>query len=257
MKYGVSEMARLLRVDREIVQTWSYVFSEYLGSEANPGKGKVRQFITNDIRVLAYISMYWENKPDIENIKLGLNSGSHLDNDNIDDLITSVTPLFKTMPSEIDENWGGVAFGGEFGFADIFENANSFKLAGDILIENAQQNYEERELFQPAMFNYRHATELYIKAIIGEEINHDLQDLTKKLKKILMSELNAALPMWFENIIEAFHYSDPQSTTFRYGKNFHEDESFADMGHIKTLMDWMSEAFRRIRIELLRKERII
>lgn len=251
MKYGVSETARLLNVDRETIKTWAYTFSDYLSSEANPGKGKVRHFLISDIRVFAYVLMYWEDEPDMENIIYGLNSNSHFEYDTIDDFIIGITPLFRAMPEDIDETWRGVVFGGEFKLGDIFTTADSFKLAGDKLVEIAHKNYEERELFQPAIYNYRHATELYIKAIIGEEINHDLRDLTEKLKTVLKNEFNSAPPEWFDNIIEAFDYTDPKGTAFRYAETVPKDELYADMRHIGILINWLSESFRRIRTERL------
>lgn len=89
------------------------------------------------------------------------------------------------MPEGIYETWRGIVFGGEFELGDIFTTADSYKLAGDKLVEIAHENYEERELFQPAIYNYRHATELYLKAVIGEEINHNLKNLLQKFKAIL------------------------------------------------------------------------
>ncbi|MBS1511021.1 MAG: hypothetical protein JST86_09280 [Bacteroidetes bacterium] len=249
MKYGVSEAARLLKQKKETLKTWTYVFSDYLSPDANPGKGKIRRFQIDDMRVFAYVSMHWEESPDIEDIKYGLNSNSQFDYDTIDDFITGVTPLFRTMPEDINVNWGGVVFGGEFELGDIFSTANSFKIAGDRLVDIACENDEERELFQPAVYNYRHATELYIKAIIGEEISHDLKDLMKKLKVFLINEFNALPPEWFENIIEAFNDSDPKGTAFRYGLTIPKDELYADMSHIKTLMNWVSESFKKIQIE--------
>lgn len=257
MIYGVSETARLLNVDRETIKTWAYTFSDYLSSEANPDKGKVRRFLISDIRVFAYVLMYWEDEPDIENIRYGLNSNSHFEYETIDNFITGITPLFRAMPEDIDETWRGVVFGGEFELGDIFTTADSFKLAGDKLIETALKNYEERELFQPAIYNYRHATELYLKAIIGEEINHDLRDLKEKLKTVLKNEFNTVPPEWFDNIIEAFDYTDPKGTAFRYGKTIPKDELYADMGHIGTLMNWLSDSFRRIRAERLKRASII
>jgi len=253
MKYGVSETARLFYVDREILKTWAHVFSAYLSSEANPGKGKVRQFFIDDIRVFAYVYMYWEDDPDIENIKYGLNSNNQFEYETIDNFIIGIRPLFRVMPADIDETWRGVVFGGEFELGDIFTTADSFKLAGDKLVEIAHKHYEERELFQPAIYNYRHATELYIKAIIGEEINHNLRDLTEKLKIMLKTEFNSVLPEWFENIILAFDYSDPNGTAFRYGNTVPKDELYADMRHIKLLMSWLSESFKRIKAERLKK----
>lgn len=246
-KYGVSETARLLTVDRETVQTWARIFSDYLSPEANLGKGKSRHFLINDIRVFAYVFTCWEDSPDIENIKYRLNYNSHFEDNTIDNLIISITPLFRTMPDDIDETWKGVVYGGEFELGDIFTTAESFKLAGDKLVEIAHKNYEERELFQPAIYNYRHATELYIKAIIGERTNHNLLDLMERLKIVLKTEFNTALPEWFENIIKAFDYSDPNGTAFRYGITMPKDELYADMRHIRTLMNWLSKSFMRIK----------
>lgn len=249
MKYGVSETARLLDVDRKIVKTWAFLFSYYLSSEANPGKGKVRCFLLNDIRIFAYISMYWGKDPDIENIKYGLNSNNQFDNETIDNFIIGITPLFRAMPDDLDDTWRGVVFGGEFELGDIFTTADSFKIAGDKLVEIAYKNNEERELFQPSIYNYRHATELYIKAIIGEEISHDLNDLLQKLKIVLMKEFNTVPPEWFEDIVKAFNYSDPKGTAFRYGQTVPKEELYADMKHIKTLMNWLSDSFKRIQYE--------
>lgn len=254
MKYGVSEATHLLDVNRETLKTWAYIFSEYLSSEANPGKGKIRQFLISDIRVFAYILMYWEAEPDIECIKYGLNSNSHFECEAIDNFLTGATPLFIDMPEGIDETWRGAVFGGEFELGDIFTTANSFKLAGDKLVEIAHKNYQERELFQPAIYNYRHATELYMKAIIGEEVNHNLHDLMQKFKIVLKTEFNSVPPEWFENIIEAFNYSDPNGTAFRYGITVPKDELYVDMSHVKKLMGWLSEYFRQIKSTRLRKE---
>lgn len=253
MKYGVSEAARILSIDRETLKTWAYLFSDYLSLEANPGKGKARQFLIDDIRVFCYVSMCWEEEPDIENIKYGLNSNSHFEHEPIDTFISAAIPLFRAMPENIDETWRGVVFGGEFELGDIFTTANSFKLAGDKLVEIACKNFEERELFQPAIYSYRHATELYIKGIIGEEINHDLNDLMKKLKAVLKTEFNAVPPVWFENIVRAFNYADPRGTAFRYSITEPKEELYADMEHIKTLMNWLSVVFTRIKAERLKQ----
>jgi hypothetical protein len=252
MKYGVSETARLLGVDRDTIKKWAFIFSNYLSSGANPGKEKFRQFTIEDIRIFAYVLMYWEDEPDIEYIKLGLSSNSQFEFESIDNFITSITPLFRAMPEDIDETWRGVVFGGEFELGDIFTTADSFKMAGDKLVKIAHKNHEERELFQPAIYNYRHATELYIKSITGEEINHNLHDLLLKLKAVLRNEFNASPPEWFENIIEAFHYSDPNGEAFRYGITVPKKELYADMRQVTTLMDWLSTSFKQIKLERLK-----
>lgn len=174
LKYGVSEVARVFEVNRDTIKTWAYQFSEYLSPQANPEKGISRIFTIEDIRVLAYIYMDWEDDPDIEAIKFGLNRGNQWDNiEPIENLILSLTPIFRELPEDIDESWRGVVFGGEFKLSEIFETANSFKLAGDHLVDIAHENYEEQELFQPALYNYRHSIELYLKAFYKAEEIHD------------------------------------------------------------------------------------
>lgn len=249
LKYGVGETARMMAVERQTIKKWAYIFADYLSSEANPGKGLSSIFTIEDVRVFAFILMYWDESPDIEYIKIGLNSQSQYEYDNIDEFITGLLPLFRDMPEDIDETWRGIVFGGEFEFGDLFSMADSFKLAGDRLVNLAWVNQEERQLFQPAIYSYRHATELYIKAVIAEEINHDLYELFGKLKTNLKSEFDSIVPQWLENIITVFHESDPKGTTFRYGDLLPKNELFVDMLHLKKLMSWLSESFRRIRFE--------
>ncbi|MCJ8165148.1 hypothetical protein MKJ04_09870 [Pontibacter sp. E15-1] len=250
LKYGVAEVARIFDVDKNTVKSWVYHFPAYLNSQANPEKGFSRIFTIEDIRVLAYVNMHWENYPDLEYIKYGLKSNNHWDNEPIDNTILSLIPIFREMPEAIDESWRGVVFGGEFKFTDIFETAKSFKLAGDKLVDIAHENYEERELFQPAIYNYRHAIELYIKAVSGVEKTHDLKVLKERLNRILKEKFNAVVPPWFDNIIEAFNYTDPKSTAFRYGTTVPNEELYADLKHIKTLMNRLSESFHTIREEI-------
>lgn len=247
--FGVAETARLFKNDVETVKKWSFHFQTYLSPSANPEKGKPRSFTMEDIRVLSYVYMYWEEDHDIENINMGLNSSGHYDNKPIDDFITSLTPIFTPMPPDIDATWTGVVFGGEYELGGLFESANSFKLAGDRLIEIGLENYEERDLFQPAMYSYRHALELYIKSIIGEEINHNLNDLLSKLEKFIKEKWSLKLPGWLQDLILSFDSVDPFSTAFRYGQTVPAEELYTDMGHIKNLMGWAMQAFTNIKKE--------
>ncbi len=251
MKFGVSEAARIFRVDRNLVKSWAYHFSDYLGPGANPGKGIPRQFSAKDLRVLAYISMYWEDQPDLESIKIGLNTESHFE-EPYDNLLTSVTPLFQELPENLDESWRhGTVISGMSEIGDAFALAESYKLAGDMLVDAALSIGETYELAYPVIYNYRHATELYLKAtVVSEEKTHDLLWLLQEFKKLLKAEFDAALPEWFENIVLAFNDFDPDSTTFRYGgfASFsRQGEVWVDLVHMKTLMGWLAESFQRIR----------
>jgi len=252
LKFGTSEVAQMLQVHREVVKTWAYKFSEYLAPRANPPKGQVREFSLDDIRVFAYVSFYWEDDPDIENIRYGLNSRSHYEYP-YNEFIFEATPLFRELPEDIDENWKGVVFGGEFELGDTFTIADSYKLAGDKLVDVAYKNDEERELFCPAIYNYRHATELYLKAIVGKQKSHDLLWFLGKLKALLKAEFNAITPEWFDNVIKVFNDFDPYGIAFRYGDISCGDYMYVDMLHVKRLMHLVAESFKTIRKEREKK----
>jgi hypothetical protein len=250
LKFTVGDAARIFKVEKDLIKTWAYKFSEYLHSKANPSKGESREFQLEDIRVMAYIFMYWEADPDIENIKFGLNSNSHYEHDMITNLLTEVTPLFIELPETIDETWQhGVVFGGFAEFSDTFQLANSYKLAGDRLMDIALKNEEGQELMCPAVYNYRHAIELYLKAITGKyKQSHDLLYLLARFKDLSTVQFNVAPPQWFEDIIVAFADFDPGGTTFRYGGKFSKDEVFIDFVHLKTQMGWLSKSFQNIKL---------
>lgn len=252
MKFRVADVAQILKVEKNIVKSWAYKFSDYLNPNANPPTGKSREFQIEDIRVMAYILMNWEDEPDIESIKIGLNSNSQYEYDFINSLMTEITPLFIDPPDNLDETWKhGILFSGLAVFGDTFSLADSYKYAGDNLIDIALKNEEGWELFCPAVYNYRHATELYMKAVIGKyKQSHDLLYLLNKLKEFLKMELHSTIPDWFENIIVAFNDFDPGGTTFRYGETLEKDEVFIDFVHFKTLMEELSQSFKNIKKHL-------
>ncbi|WP_342648244.1 HEPN domain-containing protein [Mucilaginibacter sp. CSA2-8R] len=249
MKYTIAEVARLFQIEINTVKKWCYHFSEYLSKGANPAKGIYRQFSLEDIRVFGHIIQYWEEQPDFENIKHGLNSNCHHDDTFIDEFILLNTPFIINLPEDIDESWRhGVLFVGISEFGETFLLAKSYKLAGDRLIELSLKNDESRELYAPAIFNYRHSVELYIKAIIGKhKQTHNLLTLLEKLKIYLKEEFNAELPDWLANIIMTFHDFDPYGTTLRYGGNSSMEEMFINFNHLKSLMQLLANAFQNIR----------
>jgi hypothetical protein len=249
MKYTLASVAKVFKVDRKIVKDWAYFFSDYLTSGANPDKGTERIFKIEDIRVMAYIFSHWEDDPDIESIKIGLNKNSHYEHELINDLIVELSPFFVDPPENIDETWKhGVLFCGLAQFGDQFYLANSYKLAGDGLIDLALEKEEAWSLFCPAVFNYRHATELYLKAITGcQEQTHNLNVLLEKFEKLILDEYKEVCPDWFKNVIFTFDTFDPGGTTFRYGGNLNSDEIFIDFVQMKTLMSWMEKSFHNIR----------
>lgn len=250
LKFSVADAAAILNVEKKLIKDWAYFFSDYMGQHANPAKGLAREFRVEDIRVMAYVLMFWEEEPDITYIKQGLNSNSHYENEAINNLIIGITPFFIEPPEDIDENWKhGVVFSGLAKFADTFYLANSFKLAGDRIVESALKEKEAWELFCPAVYNYRHAIELYMKAITGHyEDRHNLIRLYRKLEKLLKKDFNETPPKWFYSVIVAFADFDPGGTTFRYGGDVGDNEVFVDFRQLKRLMGWMAQSFQNIRM---------
>jgi HEPN domain-containing protein len=250
LRYSTAEVAKLFKVTNDTIKKWCYHFSEYLSKAANPTKGAPREFNFEDIRVFGYIVQYWEDDPDFENIKYGLNSNSHHDDFLIDEFLLLYTPFIIDLPEDIDESWRhGVLFVGISEFGDTFVLAKSYKLAGDRLIEASLENDEPRDLYAPAIFNYRHAVELYIKAIIGKhKQTHNLLTLLEKLELFLKKEFNTDVPEWLKNIIITFHDFDPYGTTLRYGGNSSMEEMFINFNHLKSLMGMLAKAFQNMRI---------
>jgi hypothetical protein len=248
LKFTVAEVSRMFEADKDTVKTWAYKFSEYLTANANPPKGIPREFQLEDIRIMAYVFSEWEDDPDIECIKMGLNSNNHYENPNIDDLISSLIPLFIDPPENMDENWKhGVIFSGFATLGDILMYARSYKLAGDRLIDIALENEEAWDLHNPALFNYRHSIELYLKTITGSyKHEHNLLPLYRKLKKLLKTEFNAEPPEWFESVILKFNEMDPGGITFRYGGIQNYDEVFIDFIQMKKKMGWLTQSFQNI-----------
>ncbi len=249
LRFSLAEVAKIFAVDKKVVRDWIYYFSEYLSKTSNPPKGVQRSFQLEDIRVMAYVFYYWEEDADVEYIKMGLNSNSHFENDLIDNMLIGLTPIFIDVPENIDESWKhGVVLTGLSQFADTFYLANSYKIAGDKLIDSALENEDGYKLYCPAIYNYRHATELYLKAITNHNIQtHNLVPLFDRFKKLLSTDYNTIIPQWFQDIIHVFNDFDPGGTAFRYGGNINQDEVFVDFIQLKKMMTWMEQSFQNIR----------
>ena len=137
-----------------------------------------------------------------------------------DNILTSVRPIFQALPEDLDETWrhGSLVGGIVDGTFDTFTLADSYRLAGDMLVEAALSATEGYELIYPIIYNYRHATELYLKAVLSPaNKNHNLNLLLQKLREFLTREYETVIPSWFENVVLTFDDFDSDSATFRYG----------------------------------------
>ncbi len=249
LKYRVSEVAQILNVDRDLIKKWTFHFSEYLNPNAMPDKGTQKEYLIDDLSILSYVRYHWEEEPDIESIKIGLNNECHLEAP-FNEVGKEVIPIFREL-SENERLDNIFVAGGILGGALKLELADSYKNAGDLLIDTLiNQNYNWCAFF-PIIFTYRHSLELYFKAILKEEnITHDLTILFGKFNQILENNFKSPAPKWFENMIKSFNEFDPGSTAFRYGNLDWKDEMVIDLNHIREIMQWSSESFHRIYNEL-------
>jgi hypothetical protein len=248
MQFTVAKAAEILKVDAQLIKKWAFHFSEYLEPFANPEKGKTRLFSVQDILVLAYVSNHWEDDPDFECIKIGLNKEEHREYP-YNELEAVLTPLFRDIPHDIEERSSSaaliIAYSEE---ADLYFLAKSYRYAGDVLVESAIENDNAFELIYPIIYNYRHSIELYLKASINnKQTNHSLRTPLEELRHTLKQEFNVSIPDWFESTVIAFSEYDPKGVSFRYGGTLPECETFVDINHLKEIMGLLAKAFQAIR----------
>ncbi len=251
-RYSASEVARILQTDKEQIKKWSFHFSEYLNPKANPEKGQVREFSIEDLCTMSYIQMYWDENPDMENIRYGLNAEEQFQYP-YNDFFTSEYPIFREYSDDIHEKrvW---MFGG-MGKADTLFLADSYKKGGDTLIDSGIKDEDNIHFFYPAIYNYRHSVELYLKDILvtmdvqlpNDGITHNLRALGNLFKDAILLKFNVVPPKWSEMFIYSLDEFDPKGTAFRYGLEIEVDETFIDLYHIKEIMNRFSNSMHRIK----------
>lgn len=103
------------------------------------------------------------------------------------------------------------------GSMENVEVARAFSEAADRLMEAAATRQESWEAAYPILFCYRHALEMYLKALLPEGTQgHRLNDLVRLLMPYLQSHYSADDVAWLANRVAEFDRLDPKSTVFRY-----------------------------------------
>jgi len=235
----ISDVARLLAVDRDTVKKWTTEFAEHLSLTANPSKGKERQFGEADLRVLALVADFWEDDPDLENIHAMLNSGD-FNEEHFAEFARLQTPLFQEMPDEIDDTWQhGVVIGG-MASRNLPQVARAYKTAADELLKQALSQYEPHEIDYPIFFLYRHTIEIYLKAMLTTPPEtHDLG----RLIELLEQQAGRKIALWVKDRLWDFQRMDRHSDVFRYADPPPDGELWVDFHHLKAVMDRLVEAF--------------
>jgi hypothetical protein len=236
MDRTVSQTARVLETDVPQVKAWAWLFKGYLGTGANPAKGRARTFTDADVLALLYVAFYWEDNPDLESIRTGLNAGDQFDERYIKFLYQH-TPILQEPPDGIDETWRHGIFLNAAGVNEFLDLARSYRQTADTLVESALKSGEPRDWGYPVLFAYRHTLELYLK-IIGE-IDDDLHGLRKCVLRVEKA-CGEEFPQQMKDWILELDGIDPVGTAFRYAddqkKTLSHAEYWIDFAQLKYAM---------------------
>ncbi len=160
-------------------------------------------------------------------------------------------PIFENPPDDMDEqsgvllvNWAGASG------REMVEIARAYRTAGDRLLHLANEAGESWEAIDPILFCYRHATELYLKALFpGSAKNHRLENRDAALRAQLEGFHRADQVTWLCDRINEVQDMDPRSTAFRYADSCYEGanpEIWVDFHHLRNVMSAIFDAFARV-----------
>lgn len=134
----------------------------------------------------------------------------------------TMRPIFQEPPDGLDSDWrhGALLVGlGQRAQMEPIELAQSFHDAAKHLLDRALRDGLGWEAVHPIVYQYRHALELYLKAILPpDKRNHDIGRLRQRLKDLLQGRYRSDHIARLLGYIEEFERIDPSSTVFRYAE---------------------------------------
>jgi hypothetical protein len=246
---NTEELAHLIGAEKGLIEKWLDIFKEYFSvSAVNPRNGEPRVFSQDDVRrllVIGYARDWWseEYDEDYSDVYSRLNSSEEYDDRYISAAYLK-SPLFQHMPENPEEMATYTIVIGEGWFeSDLGAIAQSYVLAGDVLVNRALETEEPWKLTYPILFNYRHSIELFLKSILHpEKLNHNLAGLLNKLEENLGKPLRPEVKAVLDQFIEI----DKKSTTFRYGDHIPFDETMVNLYQLKFIMGFLAKGFSEI-----------
>ncbi len=132
--------------------------------------------------------------------------------------------------------------------------ALEYSHAADLIINAVRRDeVEDYRVANAALFLYRHACELLLKAAIDAPVRgHGLAQLTKRFVAIVKTRYNQDVPDWIVQRLKELDAIDPGSTAFRYGEYSVGGETYVDLHHLQAAM-WalcaaLGEAVGNIRL---------
>lgn len=161
-------------------------------------------------------------------------------------------PIFEEPPDDIEDqtgvllvNWAGASG------RETVEMARAYRTAADRLLHLVGEAGESREAIDPILFCYRHAAELYLKALFpGPDKNHGLEKLGAALVARLEGRYRADQVTWLCDRISEIQAIDPRSTAFRYADSCHgggNPEVWIDFHHLHGVTRAIFDALEQIR----------
>jgi hypothetical protein len=165
--------------------------------------------------------------------------------------------LFAEIPDDLDETWRhGFLVGGMAHHTSEWELAKAYKLAGDIVIETARSRpwAQGYEIGYPALYLYRHAIELYLKAVVPTKgrPTHDLVKLVTRFAGRVSAQLGQRVPDWYLNYLLEFAAIDRGATAFRFADErareqvIAQNEGWVEFARLRDVMDRLAGGFENV-----------
>jgi hypothetical protein len=159
------------------------------------------------------------------------------------------TPVFKEPPDDLEEKHEySIMLNGEF-LRSPLDVARAYKAAGDALVAQAIANeYYPYELDYPIFFIYRHSIELYLKLLIGYEVERGgIHDLSSLIAEVEVKH-SKKLPEWMRAKLDEFYEIDPRSVSFRYAGSMPKAKHlvWVDLYQLRAVMRIICDAFEKV-----------
>jgi hypothetical protein len=163
--------------------------------------------------------------------------------------INNADNIFQDLPDGLGEEefyFGTYVLG--IGGMNGIEVARAFAEAANRLLTEAAAQREGWEAAYPILFCYRHALELYLKALLpNSRHGHNLGKLAKALKPIIEGRYAENDVTWLLDRIAEFDRIDPKSTIFRYHDGSETAYKLAEHPNLELWVD-----FRNLRQKVTR-----
>ena len=164
--------------------------------------------------------------------------------------------IFEELPEGLDETWThGVLVGGMASAPNDLEIARAYRAAAGALIGPALAGGEAWNFTYPILFLYRHALELYLKAIVRPaRLNHDLGPLLDAFQVIVCERCKQEIPESVREDLQVFAGLDAMG--LRYSHNLKgrwsglPGEYWVSLTNLETKMDAIFDALERVHLDL-------